>query len=127
MVALVAQLLKYANCVGNAGFERVIGVHQKCTGIRVEISIGSEGSILIREDHDPAVRMRPHDGYVKHLTGQYIGGANTAADPSSSGSLDSCIRTLGPAKTELHNPVTLSGVHNAGSLGGDQRLMIDHI
>ena len=64
---------------------------------------------------------------IKHLAGENIGGSDTAADHGSSGSVDTGIRALGPAKAEFHNAVSLCCIYHTGGLGSDQTLMIQHI
>ena len=67
------------------------------------------------------------DRHMEQLSGQYIGGSDTAADDSGSGSQRSRIRTLRAAQTEFHDSVALCGVDNTGRTGGNQGLVIDQI
>src|SRR5699024_9666407 len=83
--------------------------------------------IFIRKAHNPAVGVSPLDRYIEHLSGQYVGGADAAADHGGPGTVDPGIRPLGPAETEFHDAVASGCINYPGSFGGDQRLLIDHV
>ena len=63
--------------------------------------------------------------HVKKLAAEHVGGADTAADDSGTGTVNACIRALGAAKTKLHDAVTLCCVNDSGCLGGDKALMVE--
>ena len=65
------------------------------------------------------------DRHVEHFSGQYIGCADTAADDGSPRTIQTCIRSLGAAQSELHDSVALCCMYYAGSFCGDQALMVD--
>jgi len=67
------------------------------------------------------------DWNVKHLSGQDIGGSDAAADHGSTRAVDTGIRSLSTAKTELHYAIALSSVDNAGCLGCNQRLVVNDV
>jgi len=73
------------------------------------------------------VRVGTLNRHVEKLSGQHIGGADTAADHGSAGSVDTGVRTLCPAKTKLHDTVALSRVYDPGALGSNQALVVDDI
>ena len=64
---------------------------------------------------------------IKHLTGKYVGSSDTAADHGCSGSVDTGVRSLGPAKTKFHDPIAFCRVYDAGGFGGDKALMIQQV
>ena len=71
--------------------------------------------------------MGPQHRDVEHLAGKDIGGPHTAADHGRPGSVESCIRSLRPAESELHDSVALSRVDDTGCFRRDQTLMVDDV
>ena len=69
----------------------------------------------------------PFTGTSNSWPAEHIGSADTAADHGGSGTVDTGIRTLGAAKTKLHDAVPLCCVDDSGGLGGDQALVVDDI
>ena len=64
---------------------------------------------------------------VKHLSGQHVGGSDAAGNHGSSGSVNSGIRPLGAAQSKFHDAVPAGCMDDAGSLGGDQALVVYNI
>ncbi len=95
--------------------------------MRIKLGVSFEGSIFIRETHNPAVGVGALHGNVEHFSRQDVGGADTAADHRRPGPVDTRIRSLSPAKAKLHNAVPSGGINHPGRLGGDQALMVDDI
>ena len=127
MDALIPHLLKYADGIWHAGFEGVIGVHQERAGIGIEPGIFLEGGVLVLETHDPAVGVRSHDGDVKHLSGEDVGGSHASTDDGRARTIQSGVRSLCPPQAKLHDAVALRRVHDAGSLCGNQALVVDDV
>ena len=127
MDALLPHLLEDPDGVGNAGLQGVIGVHQQNAGVGVELCILPEGRKLIGEGHDPAVGMGSHDRHVEHLATEHVGGADAACDHCCPGAIDACVRSLGPAESEFHDPVSLGRIDHSGCLGGNEGLMVQHV
>ena len=123
----VAHLFENADGIGNAGFQSVVCIYQKCAGVRVEPCVFFECSVFVLEAHDPAVGVGSQNRNVKHLSGQYIRCADASADHGSPGSVQSGVRSLSPAKAKFHDSVALGSVDHAGRLGGDQALMVDDV
>ena len=71
--------------------------------------------------------MRPLRGHVEETRGQYVGGADAAADDRGPGAQGSRVRPLGTAQAEFHDGVSFGGVNHPGCLGGNQTLMVDQI
>ena len=124
---LFTHFFEYTDCIGNTGFQDIVGVNQKSAGIRVKFRISLKCGVLVREAHDPGMCMSSKNRNVKHLAGQHVGSTCTSADHCSSGSEDSGIRTLGTAKTEFHDRITLGCVAYAGCLGSDEALMVHDV
>ena len=127
MDSLLPHLPEYPDGIGNAGFQRVVGIYQQSTGIRIQFCVFLECRVFILEAHDPAMGVCPHDRHVEHLPGQHVGCAHAAADDSRPCAVQSGIRPLGPAQPEFHDAVPLRRVNDPGSLGGDQALVVDDI
>ena len=72
-----------------------------------------------------SVRSEHRD--VEHLAGQDVGGSHTSADHGSSGSVKTCVRSLGSAESEFHDPVALRCVDDTGRFRRDQTLMVDNV
>ena len=70
--------------------------------------------------------MCSHNRYIKHFAGEYIGSSDASTDHSSSCSVQSRIRSLGTAKSELHDTVSLCCINNTGSFRGNQTLVIQN-
>ena len=70
--------------------------------------------------------MGAFDRNIKHLSGQDVAGADASGDHGGSCPVDTGIRTLGTAKTELHDAAA-SFLNDTGGLGGDQALVIDDV
>ena len=120
----LTHLRKDADGVGDAGFQRIVGVHQQDAGVRVELGIFLESRVLVREAHDPAVGVGALDGDVEELSGQHVGGADTAADHGGAGPVDAGVRSLGPAEAKFHDAVALRRVDDPGGFGGDEALVV---
>ena len=71
--------------------------------------------------------VRPHDGNVKQLAGQHIGGADTAADYGRSCTVQASIWSLGAAQSEFHDTIALSRENDAGGFRCNQALMVDNV
>ena len=69
--------------------------------------------------------MSPQNRHVEHFSGEHIGGSYASTDHCGPCTVQSRIRTLRAAQTELHDTVPLCCMHYAGSLCGDQALVID--
>ena len=69
--------------------------------------------------------MCSHNRHIKHLSCEYIGCTYASTDDGSSCTVKSGIRSLCPAETKFHDPISLCGVYNTGCLGSDQTLMVD--
>ena len=65
--------------------------------------------------------------HMEHFSAEDIGGADAAGNHSGSGAVNACVRSLGAAKSEFHNPVTLGCIYHPRCLGGNQRLVVDNI
>ena len=124
--ACFAHLGKNTDRIRNTGFQCVISIDKQCTCIRIQSCIFFKCSIFIFESHDPTVCMRSHNRYIKHFAGEYIGSSDASTDHSSSCSVQSRIRSLGAAKSELHDTVSLCRINNTGSFRSDQALMIQN-
>ena len=125
MDACIAHFPEYADRIRDPGFQCVVCVNEQSARIRIKSCIFFEGSVLVFKAHDPAVRMGSQNRHVEHFTGQYIGCTYTASYDGSPRSIQPGIRTLGTAQSEFHDTVTLCSMYYAGSLRGDQTLMID--
>lgn len=64
------------------------------------------------------------DRHIKELAAEHVGGAHASADHCGPGTIDSCIGTLCPSETELHDPIASGGKAYPGCLGGDQALVV---
>ena len=122
-----SHFFKYSDRVWHTGFQYIVGIYQKCTGIRVHSRISLECSVFIREAHDPAMGMSSKNRNIEHLTGKNIGSAGASADDCCSGTVDTCIRSLGPTKSKFHNSVASGCVADSGRLGGNKTLMVDNV
>ena len=71
--------------------------------------------------------MGAADRDVEHLAAEHVGGADTSGDHGSSCAVDRCVGTLGPAAAEFHHTVARGGPDDAGSLRGDQALMVQNV
>ena len=69
----------------------------------------------------------PLHWYVEHLAAEHVGGADTAGDHGRPGSVDACVRSLGPAETKFHDSVASGRMDDAGGLGGDEALVVDDV
>lgn len=125
--SLLPHFLKYTDCIGNTGFQHVVSVYQKDTCIRVHSCVCLECSILIREAHDPGMCMGSKHWHVKHLTSKHTGCSDTTTDHSCTGSKNTGIRSLGTAKTELHDSVTFRRIADTCCLGSNQALMVHNV
>lgn len=113
--------------LGHAAAQRVVGVHEQQTGVRIGVRIGAEGRQLVREGHDPAVRVRPRHGHVEHLARKDVGRGAAAGDQRGARAVEARVRALGAAQAELHDQVALRGLADARRLGGDERLVVDDV
>ena len=123
----LSHLFKDADCIWDTGFEDIIGVDQKRTGIWIHSGIGLKCSVFIRETHDPAVCVCAKYGNVEHLACKYIGGAGTSADHSGACTINTGIRSLCTTKTKFHDSISSRCVADAGCLGSNKTLMIDDV
>ena len=65
--------------------------------------------------------------HVKHLTSKHTGCSDTTTDHSCTGSKNTGIRSLGTAKTELHDSITFRRIADTCCLGSDQALMVHNV
>ena len=71
--------------------------------------------------------MRSPHRHAEHLAGQHIAGCLAPADDGRTRAIDPRIRPLCAAQAEFKHVVPTRGLHHAGSLCGDQRLMVDDV
>ena len=119
--------LENADRIRDTGFEYIVGVDQKCTGIRVHLGVSLECSVFIREAHDPAVGVCTKYRNIEHLTGQNIGSSGTSADYCGTCTIDTCVWSLCTAKTKFHDPVTACRIADTSCFGSDKALVVDDI
>ena len=126
-MALGAQFAEHGDGVRNAAGQCIIGIHQQQAVFRKNLGICAEGAQLVREGHDPAMRVRAADGHTEELTGEHVARRLTAADHRRARTVNARIRPLRAAQTEFQHAVAARRLHHAGGLGGDQRLMVDDV
>ena len=124
---LCLQFVEHLYGVWDAAAERIICVHKQHAAIRKNIRICAERVKLGRKAHYPAVRMRARYRHAAHLPGKHVACACAAAYHCRTRAVYARVRSLRPPKAEFHHTVPICGIRNAGSLGGDKRLMIDQI
>ena len=125
--ALCLHLGKHPDGVRHTGAQRVVGVDQQHTIVRVVLGVLFKSRVLVREAHDPAVGMGPEHRYIEELSGQDIGRADAAADHSRPCTIRAGIRPLCTPQAEFHDAVPLRRVADAGGLGGNQALVVDDV
>ena len=113
--------------IRKTALQDIIGVDQKDTCVRINLSICLESFILRGEELDPAVCHGSYRFDAELLVSQHRGCGIYTTDKAGSGSPDRRIRSLGPACTKLHNN-RISGTCRTGDpvcFCSDQRLEID--
>ena len=73
-------LVKHLDGIGDTGFEHIIGVHQQCTVVRVNLCVGFKRLIFAVEHLHPAVRHGADCRYAVIAVGDGTGGRAAAAD-----------------------------------------------
>ena len=71
--------------------------------------------------------MRALHGYIKHLSGKHVAGADAAADHSGPCAVNAGVRPLRAAEAEFHDSVAAGRIAYPGRLGGDEALVVDNI
>ena len=124
---LFFHFIEYLNGMGYPAFQCIICVHQQDTCIGEQICISTECCQFIRETHNPAVGMGAFYGNIVQLACQHITCGCTACDHGCSCTQCTCIGALRTAQPKFQNRVALRCMHHAGSLCGDQALVVDDI
>ena len=124
-VTIGAQFIENANGVRHAAFQRVIGIDEQQAGVGKDLGIRSEGRDLIREAHDPAVRVRSTNLDIKHLPGKHVARGSAAANHRGPCAVNSGVRTLRTAQAEFHNGAVARSIAYTARFGRNQGLMID--
>ena len=117
-------LLKGADGVGNAGFEHVVGVHQQGGGVGIQLAVGLECGILVREHLYPGVGHGTAGRRTIDLVGQ---GAGSTGAPGNVGGPRAQNRGVGPLRppgAEFADRAPAGGADDAVGLRGDEGLMI---
>ena len=58
---------------------------------------------------------------------EYLADFKFTGDHGRPGSVDACVRSLGPAETKFHDSVASGRMDDAGGLGGDEALVVDDV
>ena len=117
-------IVEGADGVGNAGFERVVGIYEQHRVRRVALAVGAEGVILGIEHLHPGVRHRAESGNAVELVGDRAGGAGAARDIRRARAEDRRVRPLRPAGAEFHHRAAPRGTDDAARLRCDERLVV---
>ena len=121
---LSAQLPARLDGSANAG-ERVVRVDEQRDVVRLSVGVGIEGGLLIAEDLDPRMGVSAANRDAVEPSRQDVGRGRRAADVRGARRGDGAVGTLGAPQPELQDGSAAGGLHDAGRLGGDQRLEPD--
>ena len=122
---LSAQLAEHGDGVRNAAGQRIIGIHQQNSGIRIYLGIFLKGFVFVLVVHYPAMGHSPSNRNVELLASQNGSCSSGTGNIGSSGTIDRSIHIMSTAGTKVRYSSIASGPDNTAGFGSNQGLMVD--